>query len=917
MSDNATFELLDPEFFASFEQKMPGAEYRSVVAGLATGGWTVAPGGVWTHVMPPGWSGLRQGWKLHLSATPVNAATVLANVARVLEDDPAAFKFASDRAMLYLMTSKNWPREGGGKFVTVYPADEDQFRRLAATLAEATAGLEGPYILSDRRVPGSRIVFYRYGEHQAAEGVDAWGQRVQHVISPKGERVSDRRQGYYRVPSWVDDPYGARSTRVLDSVGGKVTLRGRYEIHGALKFSNLGGVYRGQDLERGQPVVVRERRPYTGWIDDSTDGVALLEKEARILRLMDGTGWTPGFVDAFQVWEHHYLVMEEVRGMPLREYALSRYLGRRRIGSPRWLFTTFRRVVVDLLRALDEFHRRGVILRDLTAGNVLVRPDRSLCIIDFEFAWERGGAQPYAPGIHTPGSASPQQMAGSPPVEADDYYALGAVVIELCSMMAPGLGLNRAGVVATAAKMMDEVGLPCELLDIAQSLVEPDASARWDAAPVRRVLAGVRASDLPWRAREPGRSGAPAPEATTEEGLGDAVSAVCEELCRFFEASPRPEQHDRLWPASPDAYRSNGVCIQFGACGPVEYVRRLRGACPDAWLDWVEEAAVPERCPPGMYVGLAGIALTLAACGRKDPARRLLLTATESPLLASIPGLYQGVAGVGVSALALATHQGDPELREAAVRIGDDLEGRAERRTRGLAWRIKDVIPCGLGSGGSGIALFYTYLGACTGEERYWNLARQALDYEFSQVSWRAGYAFWPSTGGRRKKFRSPHVFFGSAGVATAALRLYACTGWSELREWAERATETLTFRWTNKLWQDFGYAGWGDTLLDMHSTTGNARYRHQALRMAEVLLPMRVKTRFGTAFPGGTLNRVASDFGMGASGIGLFLHRLVTPGTHRAFFPDHLIPGWPVAAPPQARVDPASRQAHPGTAGS
>jgi len=88
------------------------------------------------------------------------------------------------------------------------------------------------------------------------------------------------------------------------------------------------------------------------------------------------------------------------------------------------------------------------------------------------------------------------------------------------------------------------------------------------------------------------------------------------------------------------------------------------------------------------------------------------------------------------------------------------------------------------------------------------------------------------------------------------------------------------------------GLAGWGETLLDLHAATGEARYRQVALRHAEALLAVRVETRFGTAFPGGGLNKVASDHGGGTSGIALFLHRLVHGG-NRAFFPDHLLPGW------------------------
>jgi hypothetical protein len=299
--------------------------------------------------------------------------------------------------------------------------------------------------------------------------------------------------------------------------------------------------------------------------------------------------------------------------------------------------------------------------------------------------------------------------------------------------------------------------------------------------------------------------------------------------------------------------------------------------------------------PPGLYVGLSGVAVTLAACGRDASARNLLLAATKSPLLVGNAGLYHGAAGVGVAALELSAALNDAELREAAVRIAAGLERAARRQRRGIAWPDGDkAIRCGLADGGSGISLFFTYMGACTSEERYWDVARRALDFEFSQVKRMAGYDYWPDYAGRQGRYRSPHVSFGSAGVGTAALRLYSCTGEPELRAWTERCARSLSLRWTNKLWQDMGYAGWGETLLDMHTATGEARYGHQAARIVEVLLANQVQTRFGTAFPGGGLHRVAADFGMGTAGIALFLHRLTSPRCQRAFFPDHLLPGWP-----------------------
>lgn len=917
MPDFSPFAVLDPEFFVSFDRRAPGPELRAVAEEvLPPDAWSVVQArGIWTHVHPRGWKALEQGWKLHVSTVPRNAPTVLRTVAEVLRDDPAAFKFASDRRIVDLIHAKNWPRQGGGKFITIYPGDDAHFRRLAQALARATEGMVGPYILSDRRVPGSQVVFYRYGEHLAGQAVDARGKRVERIAGPDGASASDERRGYYHHPEWVDDPYGAPRVRRLDQLDAPpVTLNGRYQVTGALKYSNVGGIYRARDLERDEPVIVRERRPYVGWASPEADCVALLRKEARILRSMDGTGWTPRYVDAFQVWEHHYLVMEEVAAESLRDFAASRYILRRGIASPRRLFGSFRRVILNLARGIEEFHRRGVILRDLTVANVLVRPDRSVCFIDLEFAWERDGGLPPS-RVETPGYASAAQVAGAPPREADDWYSLGAIVVEMCSFLAGGLRLNAGGMLEAARRMMAEVGLPPELLEVARGLLEPDPAARWDGAAVRRALGAVRAGGIPWAAPQPGRTLAPG----TDRGAGAAAVAgaaqAAEAVCRFFETAATPGQDDRLWPASPELDRTNPVSILHGAAGPLEHVRRVRGGCPAAWLDWVETRAAPERCPPGMYSGLAGVALALDACGRDQSARRLVRVAAQSPLLESCGDLYHGAAGVALAALAVGTRRGDAELRDTAVRLGDALAARAVRTSRGLAWpEGSGRTACGLALGAAGIALFYTYLGAATGDERHWTVAREALGFDLAEGSRRGGYHFWPDAAGRWKRIWSPHVSFGSAGMAMVAARLYACTGDPGLRAWAERAGETLTFRWTNKLWHDMGYAGWGETLLDLHAATGDPVWRRHAVRMAEAILPTQVQTRLGTAFPGGSLHRVVSDFGMGTAGISLFLHRLAHGG-HRAFLPDDLLSGWPAAAPaPEAAL---SAPSAPGTSGA
>lgn len=67
--DNSTLTILDPQFLVSIEELTPGPELAEVVSEvLAADGWLMLRQGVWTHVHPPEFTPVQQGWKLHVSA---------------------------------------------------------------------------------------------------------------------------------------------------------------------------------------------------------------------------------------------------------------------------------------------------------------------------------------------------------------------------------------------------------------------------------------------------------------------------------------------------------------------------------------------------------------------------------------------------------------------------------------------------------------------------------------------------------------------------------------------------------------------------------------------------------------------------------------------------------------------------------
>nr|WP_245239420.1 hypothetical protein [Streptomyces sp. MZ04] len=101
-------------------------------------------------VLPP------QGWKIHVSACPDNAESILEAVWAYRVPRRIAFKFLPGMDALFLANTKYAHRGSSGKFVTVYPVDEAQCACVLTGLGAVLDGRPGPHILSDLRWGGGR-----------------------------------------------------------------------------------------------------------------------------------------------------------------------------------------------------------------------------------------------------------------------------------------------------------------------------------------------------------------------------------------------------------------------------------------------------------------------------------------------------------------------------------------------------------------------------------------------------------------------------------------------------------------------------------------------------------------------------------------------------------------------------------------
>src|ERR1700722_16482261 len=178
---------------AEIDDFVLGDLLRAALARIPDGSPRVSEDKFWTTVTPEGYGFQEQGWKLHVSATPLSAPVVLARCAGILLASGCAFKFARDLKHVDALVDAHCPRGNSGKFITAYPVDDEMLRRVAVRLHGATVDLRGPRILSDRQlVPGS-LVHYRYGVATGTPVLTNDGSFESVLVAPDGSTVPDKR----------------------------------------------------------------------------------------------------------------------------------------------------------------------------------------------------------------------------------------------------------------------------------------------------------------------------------------------------------------------------------------------------------------------------------------------------------------------------------------------------------------------------------------------------------------------------------------------------------------------------------------------------------------------------------------------------------------------------------------------------
>jgi hypothetical protein len=160
---------------------------------------------------------------------------------------------------------------------------------------------------------------------------------------------------------------------------------------------------------------------------------------------------------------------------------------------------------IEVARALESVHAAGVLHRDLKPGNVMLRTDGSIALIDFGLAKDTALAADVTDSgtiFGTPHYMSPEQGHAEPIDVRSDLYSLGVMLFEMLSGEKPYRAENPMAIVYKHRKepvpRLPERFAPLQpLLErlLAKAPADRFASAREAAQALTRALGG-------WLSRE-------------------------------------------------------------------------------------------------------------------------------------------------------------------------------------------------------------------------------------------------------------------------------------------------------------------------------------------------------------------------------------------------------------------------------
>jgi serine/threonine protein kinase/Flp pilus assembly protein TadD len=255
-----------------------------------------------------------------------------------------------------------------------------------------------------------------------------------------------------RVGSFIETPAVGIATRIIGN--GQADLLdetfGHYKISKRIGSGGMGEVYLATDVKAGRKAALK-LLPMR--FTEDAERLKRFQQEARAVVALNH----PNILTVYEIGEDHsthYIASELIEGETLRQRLMR---GRMQIGEAV-------DVAIQVAGALAAAHEAGIVHRDINPGNVMLRPDGYVKVLDFGIAklaeQEAPATMPKEEALllvetnvglilGTVPYMSPEQACGTPVDKRTDIWSLGVVLYEMVTGHAPFIGDTPREVMST------------------------------------------------------------------------------------------------------------------------------------------------------------------------------------------------------------------------------------------------------------------------------------------------------------------------------------------------------------------------------------------------------------------------------------------------------------------------------------
>lgn len=259
----------------------------------------------------------------------------------------------------------------------------------------------------------------------------------------------------------------------------RTLLHKRYVIMRTIGQGGMAAVYQAKDMRRDTLCAIKEMSLSSVSVHERGQAIQNFLAEATILSRLNHPN-LPAFTDFFSEGARHFLVMEYIEGHTLEEL-LERngapFSERRVLGWARQL--------CDVLEYLHS-QQPPIIFRDLKPGNMMLRHDGRIKLIDFGIAriFRRSGTHD-TQMLGTPGFAPPEQYGTAQTDVRSDIYSLAMSLFQLMTntLVEEGFGLPSVRSINPAISSL--------VAHVLERATDPDPENRYESIAVfQRALLG-------------------------------------------------------------------------------------------------------------------------------------------------------------------------------------------------------------------------------------------------------------------------------------------------------------------------------------------------------------------------------------------------------------------------------------------